>query len=141
MAMETAHPRPVVSVAILTRNAGKLFEQVLDALHAQKTDWPFEVVVLDSASKDGTDKLAEQRGATVIPYRPNKFRFGTARDTVFSHCRGDVIVTISQDVVPAAETWLADLVKPVLDDRADVTIGEQTVQPGAYAFYWDYHGS
>ena len=141
MAMETAHPRPVVSVGILTRNAGKLFEQVLDALHAQKTDWPFEVVVLDSASKDGTDKLAEQRGAKVIPYRPTKFRFGTARDTVFSHCRGDVIVTISQDVLPATETWLADLVKPVLEDRADATIGEQTVQPGSYAFYWDYHGS
>ena len=117
MALNSAHPHPKVSVAILTRNAGKLFEQVLDALHAQKTDWPFEIVVLDSASRDGTDKLAEQRGAKVIPYRPTKFRFGTARDTVFSHCRGDVIVTISHDVVPATETWLADLVAPILEDR------------------------
>ena len=141
MALDSTHPHPKVSVAILTRNAGKLFEQVLDALHAQKTPWPFEVVVLDSASTDGTDTLAENRGARVIPYRPTRFRFGTARDTVFSHCRGDVIVTISHDVVPATETWLADLVAPILEDRADATIGEQSVQPGGYAFYWDYHGS
>jgi rhamnosyltransferase len=141
MPLDTAHPQPKVSVAILTRNAGRLFEQVMDALRSQQTPWPFEVVVLDSASKDGTDRLAEERGAKVVPYRPAKFRFGTARDTVFSHCRGDVIVTISHDVVPANETWLAELVAPVLEDRADATIGEQTVQPGGYAFYWDYHGS
>lgn len=141
MPLVANHPEPLVSVGILTRNAGRLFERVLHALHEQQTPWPFELVVLDSASRDGTDALAARRGARVIPYRPAIFRFGPARDCLFEHCRGQVIVTISQDVIPATPRWLADLVGPILDDRADATVGEQTPPPGAYAFYWDYHGS
>src|SRR5258706_13060189 len=107
MSFEPSHPQPRVSVGILTRNAGKLFGRVIDALSKQKTDWPFEIVILDSASKDGTDQYAESRGVRVVPYRPIKFRFGTARHVLFENCRGDVIVTMSQHVIPANELWLA----------------------------------
>jgi len=33
------------------------------------------------------------------------------------------------------------MVAPILDRRADATVGEQRPAPGEYAFYWDYHGS
>jgi rhamnosyltransferase len=141
MAFQQEHPEPVVSVGILTRNGGAVFVKVLEALGRQKTDWTFEVVVLDSMSKDDTAKRAEAFGAAVHPYKPAKFRFGTARDTLFEKCRGKVIVTISQDVVPADEHWLARLAEPVLTGKADATVGEQTPPPGAYTFYWDYHAS
>jgi rhamnosyltransferase len=141
MPLAPGHSQPLVSVGILTRNAGKLFGRVVDALSKQFTAWPFEIVILDSGSKDGTDKYAESRGVRVIPYKPAKFRFGTARDTLFDNCRGQVIVTISQDVIPADEHWLSNLVMPILDGRADATTGEQRPAPGEYAFYWDYHGS
>lgn len=141
MPFDPAHPQPVASVGILTRNAGALFTRVLEALAAQQADWAFEVVVLDSASKDGTDALAAERGARVVPYRPARFRFGTARDTLFENCRGQIIVTISQDVVPGDPHWLARLVNPIIEGRADATVGEQRPAPGQYAFYWDYHGS
>jgi rhamnosyltransferase len=141
MPFDQTSPSPRVSVGILTRNAGKLFGRVLDALSKQATDWPFEIVLLDSASKDGTDQYAESRGCRVVAYRPAKFRFGTARDTLFDNCRGEVIVTISQDVVPGDDRWLAKMVAPILDGRADATVGEQRPAPGEYAFYWDYHGS
>jgi len=141
MPFDPQHPNPRVSVGILTRNAGPLFARVLDELAKQQTPWPFEVVVLDSNSKDGTDTLGESKGARVIPYRPAKFRFGTARDTLFENCRGEAIVAISQDVVPADPHWLAKLTTPILEGRADATTGEQRPAPGEYAFYWDYHGS
>lgn len=143
MGLESDHPHPKVSVGILTRNAGNLFHRVMDALHGQKTSWPFEVVLLDSASKDGTDAYAASRGARVVPYRPEggKFKFGPARDRLFENCRGEIIVTISQDVVPASADWLVKLTGPIFDGRADATIGEQLPPPGAYTFYWDYHGS
>ena len=141
MPFDPTNPNPRVSVGILARNAGPLFARVLDALAAQETPWPFEVVVLDSASKDGTDRLAADRRARVIPYRPAKFRFGTARDTLFENCRGEAIVAISQDVIPADAHWLARIITPILDGRADATVGEQVPVPGEYAFYWDYNGS
>lgn len=141
MGYEPSNDQPRVSVGILTRNAGRLFARVLDGLAGQATPWPFEVVVLDSGSKDGTDRLAAARGVRVIPYKPAKFRFGTARDTLFQNCRGEAIVAISQDVVPGDAHWLAKLVAPLLDGRAEATTGEQRPLPGEYAFYWDYHGS
>src|SRR6476660_5961002 len=98
MPFDSKNPSPRVSVGILTRNAGKLFGRVIDALSKQQTDWPFVVVILDSVSKDGTDAYAQSRGVRVIPYKPAKFRFGTPRDTLVENCRGEAIVSISQDV-------------------------------------------
>ncbi len=141
MSHEPSNPVPAVSIGILTRNAGNLFHRVMDALHAQQAPFPFEIVVLDSASKDGTDTYAAAHGARVVPYRPKKFRFGEARDVLFENCRGDVLVTISQDVVPASNTWLAELTAPIFANTADAAIGEQAEPPGTYTFYWDYHGS
>jgi rhamnosyltransferase len=141
MPFEPSHPTPKVSVGILTRNAGKLFRDVLAALKSQVTAWPFEIVVLDSASKDGSDTYAASVGAKVVPYKPKQFRFGTARDVLFENCRGEIIVTISQDVVPATPDWLELLVRPILEDTADATIGEQAPPATGHTFYWDYHGS
>jgi rhamnosyltransferase len=141
MPLDSNHPSPKVSVGILTRNAGPLMQRVMGALGAQRTPWPFEVVVLDSASRDGTDALAARHGARVIPYRPAQFRFGPARDTLFENCRGEVLVTISQDVVPADDLWLQKLTEPVIEGQADAVVGEQAPPLGTYSFYWDYHGS
>ncbi len=141
MPLDSSHPSPKVSVGILTRNGGKVFHDVMTALHAQRAPWPFEVVLLDSSSKDGTDKYAADHGARVVPYKPKKFKFGAARDTLFENCHGEIIVTISQDVVPASPDWLELLVRPILENTADATIGEQAEPPGGYTFYWDYHGS
>jgi glycosyltransferase involved in cell wall biosynthesis len=141
MSYDPNHPQPKISIAILTRNGGPLFHQVIDALIWQKTDHPFEIVILDSASKDDTAAFAESKRAKVVPYRPARFRFGAARDYLFEQTRGEVIVTISQDVLPASENWLQTLIEPILENEADATIGEQLPHPGGYAFYWDYHGS
>lgn len=141
MPFDPNNPTPKVSIGILTRNAGNLFHEVMAALKEQQVSWPFEVVLLDSASKDGTDRYAAEQGARVVPYKPKKFRFGSARDALFENCRGEIIVTISQDVVPSNPEWLQHLVRPILENTADATIGEQAEPPGGYTFYWDYHGS
>ncbi len=141
MSFAPDHPHPTVSVGILTRNGGAVFENVLRMLVAQVTPWPFEIVALDSTSKDGTDTRAAAAGTRVVPYRPQKFRFGIARDTLFENCRGTVVVTMSQDVIPRNVNWLATLVTPILENRADATVGEQIPPEKGYTFYWDYHAS
>src|SRR4051812_30105076 len=132
------HPQPKVSIAILTRNGGTLFHKVVDALVSQKLDAPFEIVILDSASKDDTLAFAESKQVKAVPYRPARFRFGAARDYLFEQTRGEIIVTISQDVLPANPSWLKTLIEPILENKADAAIGEQLPHPGGYAFYWDY---
>ena len=43
-----------VSIVIPTKNGGHLFEKVLDAVFKQKTEYEYEVICVDSGSKDGT---------------------------------------------------------------------------------------
>ncbi len=41
-----------VSIVIPTKNGGHLFEKVLDAVFKQKTEYEYEVICVDSGSKD-----------------------------------------------------------------------------------------
>ena len=57
-----------VSIVIPTKNGGHLFEKVLDAVFKQKTEYEYEVICVDSGSKDGTlDVDMEKRETMVLP--------------------------------------------------------------------------
>ena len=43
-----------VSIVISLSNGGHLFEKMLDAVFKQKTEYRYEVICVDSGSKDGT---------------------------------------------------------------------------------------
>src|SRR5947207_14327690 len=96
MPFDPTHPQPQVSIGILTRNAGPLFQRVIDALINQQTDLAFEIVILDSASKDETVSFAKSKNVKAIPYRPAKFRFCSARDYLLHQTRVEILHTISQ---------------------------------------------
>jgi glycosyltransferase involved in cell wall biosynthesis len=52
---------PAVSVVIATRNRAERLARALDALAAQDTRSPFEVIVVDDASEDETEALLSRR--------------------------------------------------------------------------------
>lgn len=49
-----------VSIVIPTKNGGHLFEKVLDAVFKQKTEYEYEVICVDSGSKDGNARCDPQ---------------------------------------------------------------------------------
>ncbi len=53
-------PTPRLSVACITYNAAKYIRQALDGFLMQKTDFPFEVLVHDDASTDGTAEIVRE---------------------------------------------------------------------------------
>ncbi len=46
--------KPKVSVIVLTYNQEKLIGRTLDSILAQKCDFPFEIIVGEDCSTDGT---------------------------------------------------------------------------------------
>ena len=50
---------PLVSVSIIAYNQERYIEQALDSILAQKTNFPFEIVIGDDASKDRTRAICE----------------------------------------------------------------------------------
>ena len=51
---------PLVSVWFLTYNHVKFIEAALDSVLAQKADFPYEIVIGDDASTDGTSEILDR---------------------------------------------------------------------------------
>ncbi len=101
---------PRISVVIPTRNAGPRFERTLEAIADQKLGEPFEVLVIDSGSVDGTLDLCRRYGVQVVQIPPARFGHGRTRNQAVVACRGEYIALTVQDAVPADDHWLGNLV-------------------------------
>ena len=126
---------PVISIGILTRNAGEDFKHTLRALCAQRIAEPFEILVLDTASSDDTRVYAREAGARVEIISKDEFSFGYCRDRLFESARGSILVTLSQDAVPSGPDWLAWMTDPIREGRADIVQGGELKR--SKTFYWD----
>ncbi len=128
----------LISVAILTRNGGEVFASVLDALEHQEIDVPYEIVLLDSKSSDGTVRRARKAGARIHQIHPEDFSFGKSRDELFGYCEGDIIATLSQDARPLTTSWLDDLTAPIRSGSADISQGVERLTDKP--FFWERVG-
>jgi glycosyltransferase involved in cell wall biosynthesis len=102
------------SVIIPTWNAGDRFHQVLNSVLDQKTDWPFEVLVLDSGSADGTVDFVRSKASQGVRLHeiPNdQFQHGRTRNLAISLTSGEFIGVLTQDALPADDRWLHNLVR------------------------------
>ena len=81
--------------------------------------WSGEVVVVDNGSRDRSVQVAEEAGARVVHER--RRGYGRALRTGFEAARGDVLVMADADGTYDLAN-LAELVRPVLDDEADMVI-------------------
>lgn len=102
--------QPHVSVIIPTKNGLPLFQKCLDGVLNQVAPWPFEVIVVDSGSRDGTWELALNRATKAIRIAPDEFNHGTTRNLAATYSRGKYLVFLVQDAVPFDEHWLERLV-------------------------------
>jgi len=120
-----------VTVCIPTLDAGSLWKELWSSLESQ-TLQPSEVIVLDSASKDGTAELASDCGCRVIRISRADFRHGgTRQQAVELATNGDFIVYLTQDVILADTNALARLVAAFDDKSVGAAYGRQLPRPGA----------
>jgi len=99
------------SVLIPVKNGGPLWVRVLDAVLAQRTPWPFEVIVVDSGSSDGSVAATRARGVRCEEIAPAEFGHGRTRNVLASMAKGKFLVYITQDALPASPHWLVHLVQ------------------------------
>jgi rhamnosyltransferase len=131
-----------VSITLLTRNPGPILPYLLEGIRMQETDRSVELVAIDTASTDNTVPMLMQHGAKVQVIEPEEFNFGLTRDRVFEMTRGDVVVCLSQDAVPAHTRWLEHLVAPLDDPQYVASCGRSVPDPDrAYPqFQWEKNG-
>lgn len=126
--MERA-PR-LVSIVVPTYNERQNLPRLVAAI-AQDVPWPYEIIVVDDSSPDGTADLARDLAKTHpvrLLSRPAKSGLGSAYRDGFALAEGDVIFEMDADLshdprhIPA-------LVQAVLEG-ADISIGSRYVDGG-----------
>ena len=69
-----------VSIVIPTKNAGPIFDKVLSRVFAQDTQYEYEVICVDSGSKDGTLDTIRKYPCKLYEILPEEFGHGKTRN-------------------------------------------------------------
>src|SRR5256714_3519886 len=103
----------LVSVLIRVLNEEHALRRLFECLRVQKLDRPFEVVVIDNESDDGSAEVARSMGARVFTFPRSLFGYGRAINVGVKLCRGDLIVLLSAHSWPQGDEWLSRMVNGV----------------------------
>jgi rhamnosyltransferase len=140
--MEFVEHNPEISIGLPTRNGGETFARLLDQVFAQESSRRCEVYALDSGSTDGTlDRLAD-RGVRVVPIDQATFNWGNVRERLFAEARGEIVINLSQDAVPAGRDWIDRMAAPFSDPEVAVVCGASIPDPDRAfdQFQWERNG-
>lgn len=126
-----------IAVVMAALNEEQAIGSVLDEIHRALEHCEFAIVVVDGRSTDRTVEIAKSRGAHVVRQRGKGY--GDALSLGFQYAAEtfdpETFVMIDADGTYAAED-IPRLVEPILNDQADMVIGNRfaRMQPGAMTF-------
>ena len=131
--------RPIRSVSVLVPTfQGLEFQgRVFEALAGQELELPWDVHVVDSGSTDGTwECLGRWSSQFSVPFRrerihPVEFDHGDTRNLLASRTTGDLCVFLTQDAIPSATDWLAQLVADFDDESVGAAYCRNVPRPDA----------
>ncbi|WP_421764401.1 glycosyltransferase family 2 protein [Ekhidna sp.] len=118
--------KPDIRVIIPAFNEQNAVGLVIDEI---PKEWVSEIIVVDNGSTDDTFEQAKSRGATVL--KEPKRGYGNACLKGMSHIassttKPDILVFLDGDHSDYPEQ-LVDLIKPIIDDHADLVIGSRAL--------------
>lgn len=107
-----------VTIVIPTKNGGELLRRVLTAVFNQKTQYSYEVICVDSGSKDNTIDIIKEFDCKLYEIEPSEFGHGKTRNFGASKGTGEFIIFITQDALPATDSWLQNFIDGMkIDDE------------------------
>lgn len=113
----------IISIVIPTLNAGGRFPELLETLKLQTV--PCEIIVVDSSSSDDTPAVAKAHGVRTVVIDRKDFDHGATRNLGVRMSTGDPVVFMTQDVMPASERAVENLLGPLRDPDIPLCYGKQ----------------
>jgi rhamnosyltransferase len=118
---------------LLTKNGGERLKECLRAVCSQRLAWPFEILAIDSGSRDGSAEVLKAHSRVTFTSIPaGVFQHGRTRNLAMRQAQSELVAFLTQDAVPASEDWLAQLVE-FMDTHPEVAgaFGRQVAHAGA----------
>jgi rhamnosyltransferase len=113
------------SILIPTKNGAEGIGPCLAAIYSQKGTGPFEVIVIDSGSTDNTLEIAGRYPVRIERIPPETFHHARTRNYAAGLAKGEVLVFLSQDAIPASDTWLSAFLSNFNEPAVGAVYGRQ----------------
>lgn len=114
----------MISIIIPTYNAADYIEKLLISLSNQ-TFKDYELIIIDSSSKDKTVEIAKKFTHHVVLIPQNEFDHGGTRAKAAQIANGDILVYLTQDALPSDECAIENLVKVFVNKEIAAAYGRQ----------------
>jgi len=130
-----------LSIIIPVYNEKKTIKDLIEKISL--IDIPKEIIIVDDYSSDGTREiLAEIESDEVkVFYHERNMGKGAAVRTAVKHVTGDIVIIQDADLEYDPRDY-PDLIRPIVEDRADVVYGSRFLGgPHRVLFFWHYVGN
>lgn len=141
MRNSTDSKTPLLSVVIPVYNERRTIEEIIRRVQA--TPFSKEIIIVDDASTDGTRRILKKAAADNVRvfYHKRNAGKGAALRTAFAEVRGDIVVIQDADLEYDPAEY-PELLKPILDGRADAVYGSRFLGgPHRVLLFWHRVGN
>jgi len=101
-------------------NEERTIADVIDVV--KKVDLIEKIIVVSDGSKDNTAQIAKEHGAEVYELQENKGK-GAAVKVGVDNTKSNILLLLDADLIGLKENHIIELLNPVINDEADMTIG------------------
>lgn len=129
-------PQHRCAVVVPTKNAMRSLPALMAKVLTQQTSWPYEIIVIDSGSRDGTKEyLRGLKQVRLIEIASEEFGHGKTRNLGVATADAEFVAFLTHDAIPINEHWLANLVATAeTDDRIAGVFGRHLAYDSASPF-------
>jgi glycosyltransferase involved in cell wall biosynthesis len=113
--------KPAISVVIIGRNEGDRLARCLESVRRMRGIDCFEIIYVDSASKDGSPELAASYGAEVIVVNPERPTAALGRNAGWRLAKAEFVLFLDGDTVLHPDFVKAAL-DPMMQDPSVVAV-------------------
>lgn len=122
---------PQVALIIPTYNAGRDWSLLCEGIRKQQI-LPQEVIIIDSASPDGTAKRAADAGFTVVEIDRNEFSHGRTRQWGAERAwSAEIVIYLTQDAIPRDAETFGNILAVFEDPSIGAAYGRQLPRDSA----------
>ena len=122
-----------ITIIIPTYNAANYLLKLLESLKKQSLK-EYELIVIDSSSKDNTVEIAKQFTDNVIVIPQNEFDHGGTRAKAAQISKGELLVFLTQDASTYDNSTIENIIKVFDDEKVGAAYGRQLSYEGTNLF-------
>jgi len=113
-----------ISIIIPTYNAQNYLPTLLEKIKNQSIK-EYELIIIDSSSKDKTVEIAKEFTDNVIVIPQSEFDHGGTRAKAAQIAKGEIVVFLTQDALPYDDYAIENIIKIFEDEKVGAAYGRQ----------------